>query len=85
MVWPVSDTIAGIEATVTVHLGMLPHKAFVIILFDRDDEVSAKVFESMHRAGDDAKEMMQHHTMYVSIHRYLLEMMYREIMRTTAT
>ena len=33
-----------------VRLGMLPHKAFV----DRDDEVSAKVLDSMHQAGDDA-------------------------------
>ena len=51
MVWPVSGTIAGIEATITARLGMLPHKPFVI--FDRDDEVSTKVLESMHRAGDD--------------------------------
>ena len=52
MVWPVSGTVAGIEATITFRLGMLPHKAFVI--FDRNDEVSAKVLESMRRAGDDS-------------------------------
>ena len=50
MVWSVSGTVAGIEATITVRLGMLPHKVFVI--FDRDDEISAKVLESMRRAGD---------------------------------
>ena len=47
-----SRTVASIEATITVRLGMLPHKAFVI--FDRDDEVSAKVIESMRRVGDDS-------------------------------
>ena len=52
MVLPVYGTVAGIEATILVGLGMLPHKAFVI--FDRDDEVSAKVLESMRRAGDDS-------------------------------
>ena len=52
MVWPVSGTIAGIEATIAVRLGTLPHEAFVI--FDRDDEISAKVLDSMHRGGDDA-------------------------------
>ena len=31
MVSQVSGTVAGIEATITVYLGMLPHKAFVII------------------------------------------------------
>ena len=36
-----------------VCLVMLSHKAFVI-LFDRDDEVSAKVLESMRRAGDNS-------------------------------
>ena len=51
VVWPVPDAIAGIEATITARLGMLPHKAFVI--FDRDDEVSATVLESMRRTGDD--------------------------------
>ena len=48
VVWPVSGTVAGIEATITVCLGMLPHKAFVI--FDRYDGVSAKVIESMRLA-----------------------------------
>ena len=77
MVWPVSGTIARIESTIAVRLGMLPYKAFVI--FDRDDEVSAKVLESMHRAGDDATPYN-----FVSIHRYLREMMECAIMRTTA-
>ena len=47
-----SGTVAGIEATIAVRLGMLPHKSFVT--FDRDDEVSAKVLESMRPAGDDS-------------------------------
>ena len=44
VVWPVSGTVVGIDATSTVRIGMLPHKASVI--FDLDDEVSAKVLES---------------------------------------
>ena len=47
-------TVAGIDSTILVGLGILPHKAFVI--FDRDDEVSAKVLESMRRAGDDSSQ-----------------------------
>ena len=45
VVWPVPGTVAGIAATIMVHLGVLPHKAFVI--FDRYDGVSAKVLECM--------------------------------------
>ena len=67
VVWPVSGTVAGIAATVMVRLGMLPHKLFLILY--RYDGVNTKVLECMRRAGDDSTPI------YVSIHRYLLEMM----------
>ena len=52
VVWPVPRTVAGIEATIMVRLGMLPHKASVI--FYRDDVVSTKVLESMRQAEYDS-------------------------------